>query len=335
MSEGWRKIRPTISTIAAKAGVSHSTVSRSLHGHPSIPAATRERIGAIARDLGYRPNVLARGLVTRRSGVVGVVVGEITNPFFPELIERLGHHLSARDRQMMVFHVGSERSVADSIRSLLQYQIDGCIIASASINSQVAQICAEADLPVVLINRVATGSCAAISCDNRDGGRAVAEALIAGGHRRLAFIAGREDTSTSIEREAGFTEALRRHGLDLHAREVGGFTYDGAFSAARRLLAGPRPDAIFAANDIMACGVIDALREANVRVPDHISVVGFDDIAVASWPSYRLTTVSQPIEAMIERAVDYLFRRIDDPMIPPESIYIRGDLIPRASARLG
>ena len=159
--------------------------------------------------------------------------------------------------------------------------------------------------------------------------------LMESGHHQVAFVTGSHDTSTSLERERGFREELKKHGLEPYI-EMGKFSYQGAFDAARRLMKLPKsPDAVFCANDIMAIGVLDALRHAEQKkVPEEVSVIGFDDIPMAAWPSYNLTTIRQPIERMIDYTVNDLLDRINQKTIVPKQELVRGDLVVRSSAKL-
>jgi DNA-binding LacI/PurR family transcriptional regulator len=165
----------------------------------------------------------------------------------------------------------------------------------------------------------------------------LARLLLGGGHQRFAIIRGNPDSSTSIERERGFAEMLKNHGIDFDLRINGGSTYEGGFAAGRMFAEMPRdrqPDAIFAVADIMAMGVVDALRIGGIRVPDDISVVGFDGIAQGAWPAYAITSVQQPIAAMVSRGLDLLTARIGTSTVPDEVVLLRGELILRRSARL-
>ena len=163
----------------------------------------------------------------------------------------------------------------------------------------------------------------------------VARVFLDAGHQRLAFLAGSEDTSTSVGRERGFTDYLQEQGV-TPLREVGDYTYRRAYEATLRLLDYPeRPDAIFCANDIMAIGALEAIRSGRgLHVPEDVSVIGFDDIAMAGWPSYNLTTIRQPVVPMMDESVEDLLRRIDDPEAPCVNRLIPGDLVVRGSVRL-
>ena len=328
---------PTVISISKLAGFSPSTVSRALKGDARISEKTRATIVAIAHELGYAPNAYARNLVTRSSGVVGIVLDRVANPFYGELVERLHHRLVGIGKYPMIlqFEGGSLEREMEAIQPILQYRMDGCIIASAPLTSKAAEVCERHRLPMVMINRVAKDHSCAVSCNNYKGGHLVGQLLVDAGHTRIAYVAGRKDTSTSEDRESGLRQALQKVGLDLVGLTHGHYTYEGGLAAAQELLgAKTLPDAIFAANDIMALGVIDAVRDAGLTVPGDISVIGFDDIQAARWHAYRLTTVAQPVDAMITRALELLVERMKNPDLQGEDISIQGELRVRQSARL-
>jgi len=219
---------------------------------------------------------------------------------------------------------------------VLQYRVDGLIITSATLSSEMADECARSGVPVILFNRYVRGAnVSAVCCDNVEGGRSVADHLLDTGHRRLAYIAGKENTSTNIDREKGFTNRLRERGILHWLREQGEYTYESGYEAAKRLLQQDNPpDAIFCANDIMALGAIDAARHVvGLKVPEDVSIVGFDDIPTANWPSYSLTTIRQPVNQMIEATIELLLERFETPDIEPVLQLVPGPLIQRASTR--
>ncbi|WP_246441436.1 LacI family DNA-binding transcriptional regulator [Xanthobacter tagetidis] len=326
--------RPTVETISAEAGVSVSTVSRALRNDPRISAERREAIAAIAQRLGYTPHANARALVTRRTGIVGFVTGSRSNPFYPQLLETLVERARLRALRIMPLHMSRDPLSESSIQALLQYQMDGCIITSAELSSRAADICQANEVPLVMVNRVPRLHGCAVSCNNFAGGEMIGAFLAAGGHRRIAIVLGTPNASTSSEREAGASQAAARAGLEILARVAGHSTYAGGFEAASVLWSLPeRPDAIFCVNDIMAFGMMDGLRRLGVRIPEDVSVVGFDDVDQASWGAYDLTTVAQPVGDMVDRALDMLDMRIRRPGLAPEIAYLGGLLKVRSSAR--
>lgn len=328
--------RATIETISKVVGVSPSTVSRALKGDTRISDRRRNAIVAAAEDLGYFPNANARSLATRRSGLIGLVTGDFSNPFFSELLTEMVRKTSERGQRLMMLHMGAEAPSEATIEALLSYQMDGCIISSATLSSRAAEICHKHSVPLVMINRVPRLHGSAVSCNNFDGSRLLVRLLVATGHRRIAVIAGTPNASTSEDRIGGALAALAEAGLGALDHKKGPSSYERGFVAATELMTAPvRPDAIFAVNDITAMGVVDAVRQLGFDVPGDVSVTGFDDIRDAARPSYALTTIAQPVGAMVQRALDILDLRMRDPHGAGEQSYIEGDLIVRKSVALG
>lgn len=289
-------------------GVSQSTVSRAFTPGASVAPAVRARVMQMAETVGYRPNVIARSLSTRRSNIVGVVMSNMTNPFYPEVLTRLSHALQQAGLQTLLFPVPPGQAVDSQLPLLLQYQVDAVVIASARLSSEMARCWTATGRPAVLFNRTVPGApVASVSCDNVGGGRAVADFLIGAGRRRPAFVGGRTDTSTHRDRRRGFLGRLAELGVALHAEIAGReYSYEAGFAAARAL-APLGADCVFFANDILALGGMDALRsELGFHVPDDIAVVGFDDIPLAAWPAYALTTLAQPLDEMIRATIAIL-----------------------------
>lgn len=327
--------RVTSVDVARRAGVSQSTVSRALADDERLTRETKDRVLEVAREMGYRPNAIARSLITRRTNIVGLVTSDLTNPFFPHVLEVFTGRLHREGWRVLLFTAGAGEDLDDLLPQVLSYQVDGLVIASAGLSSSMARECVRRGTPVVLFNRYAPDSGAsAVSCDNFQGGRMIADRLLDAGHSRLAYIAGREDSSTNIDRERGFSKRLRERGVKDFLREPGRYTYESGFEAAKRLLLGRNPpDAIFGANDITAMGALDAARELGWRVPEDVSVIGFDDIPAASWSAYNLTTVRQPTNDMIARSISLLLERIESPGLAPSLEFLPGALVERGSVR--
>jgi DNA-binding LacI/PurR family transcriptional regulator len=228
--------------------------------------------------------------------------------------------------------------VEQALPTALQYQVDGLIITSATLSSTLAKACARSGTPVVLFNRYASSDDVhVVRCDNVLGGRLVADALLDAGHRRLAYIAGEEGSSTNRDREQGFVERLRERGQALAFRESGGdYTYEAGYAAAQRLLqAEEPPDGIFCASDLIAMGALDLAHcERRCGVPEDLSIIGFDDIPMAGWPGYHLTTVRQPVEEMVQATIQVLLQAIEAPSAEPVIRVIAPTLVVRASARV-
>jgi DNA-binding LacI/PurR family transcriptional regulator len=319
--------------VAARAGVSRSAVSRVFTPGASVSPKTAKKVREAAEALGYRPNVLARAMLTGKSRIIGLVVAYLDNHFYPQALELLSGALEREGYHVLVFMASQTAGEIDEVvEQILDYQVDGLVLASVALSSDLARRCRASGVPVVLFNRRqgAVGELAVVS-DNRAGGRMAAEHLIALGRRRIGYVAGWEGASTQRDREAGLMEALRAAGLGLFAREVGDFDPDAAREAARAMFATrDRPDAVFVANDYMAFMVMDVLRfELGLRVPEDVAVVGFDDVPTAGFPAYDLTTVRQDSAAMVTATVAALMTEIrgtraEAPHPLPVSLVVRG-----------
>lgn len=323
--------------VAERAGVSRSAVSRVFTPGASVSKGTAEKVRRAAHELGYRPNVLARSLITGRSRIIGLVVAYLENQFYPEAIERLSKALQERGYHVLVFMASNDQETTEQvIAELLDYQVDGILVASVGLSNDLTRRCEAAGIPIVLFNRDQPDErLSSVTSDNRAGGRKLADFLLAGGHSRIGHIAGWEGASTQIDREAGFRAGLAAAELSLVAREVGNFSFEGAQRAARAMFdCDAPPEAVFVTNDHMAFAVMDVLRhELGISIPGEVSVVGYDDVQIASWGSYDLTTVRQRANVMVEQAIDILLTRIDRPDTPPRRVRLDGPLIIRGSAR--
>ncbi|MEM7711178.1 MAG: LacI family DNA-binding transcriptional regulator [Pseudomonadota bacterium] len=330
--------KPTSSDVARHAGVSQSAVSRVFTPGASVSPDMAKRVRAAAETLGYRPNALARGLITGRSRIVGLVVAYLDNPFYPDAIEKLSNALQAQGHHLLIFTTGKQGIDTDRVvQDLMDYQVDGLILASITITAELTKRCADARIPLVLFNRGLPGSgLSAVTSGNQAGGRRIAEFLAAGGHTRIAHISGFDGAQTARDRLLGFRAGLDDAGLGLHALAPGKFDRATAAEAARTLMdRSDPPDAIFVANDHMALAVMDTLRHDLGRdVPGDVSVVGYDDVPMAAWPAYDLTTLRQPTRRMVDATVTRLMAQIETPGTPHRRVEIDGPLVVRGSARI-
>lgn len=340
-------VKKTIITsvdVARHAGVSQSAVSRAFSKVPTrstVSESTREKIFRAANELGYRPNALARSLITQRSRIVGVLFSYLDNPFYANALELICHNLQAKGYHALVFMMPDTlHDVEATVSDILEYQVDGVITASVELSSKVCDDCREQGVPVVMLNRIQDDPrLSSVTTDNVGGGRLAAAALMVSGHERIALIAGWEGASTSRDREFGFVAELNAGGRSLFARAVGHFDLERTAQATRDLFGQPEgkhPDAVFIANDYMAVRAMDVLRfELGLRVPQDVSVIGFDDTVMASLPTYNLTSVRQPISAMVDAALRLLFERIENRDTEPAHLILRPLLVERGSVRAG
>ena len=327
----------TSAQVAKLAGVSQSAVSRVFTPGASVSIKTTTKVKEAALSLGYRPNSIARAMVSGKSRMIGVVVAYLENQFYPEALERLSNCLQEKGYHVLIFMAGKDRQSIDNvIEEILDYQVDGIIAASVSMSSGLSERCRTAGVPMVLFNRAQDEpNMSAITSDNIEGGKKIAKFLISSGHKKISYIAGWEGASTQRDREAGFISILNHAGLSLHSRKVGNFVFEDSREATRSMFFNNPPEAVFVANDHMAFAVMDTLRyELGLKIPDDVSVVGYDDVPAASWPSYSLTTVQQPVNIMVRETVEILIEKIENPEARPQKIKVDGPLILRKSAKI-
>jgi DNA-binding LacI/PurR family transcriptional regulator len=326
---------PSGQDVAALAGVSQAAVSRAYTPGANIADATRARVILAAKKLDYRPNLLARSLITGRSGIIGVVMGNPRNPFVTVALESLSERLSKIDKQIMIFTSDDQGCVADNhVEDLLKFRVDALLLMAANLSPELVARCKASRIPVIFFNRMSRkpDGMWSVNGDNRHGARKIAEHLLQQGYRRLAYMAGFSNSTTNQERQSAFTEYVTGQGLPPPQYIDGHFQRLGMMAAARTLLSQPRrPDAIFCASDYMAMATIEVARhEFGLSIGGELGVVGFDGIEQASWPTFDLTTYEQPVYTMIDSVVAIL----DDPSPDrAERVSLKGILKCRGSTK--
>ncbi|MDJ0821049.1 MAG: LacI family DNA-binding transcriptional regulator [Paracoccaceae bacterium] len=322
--------RVTSRAVAERAGVSQSAVSRVFSG-ASASARTVEKVRKAAEELGYRPNVLARSLITGRSRIIGVVVAYLDNPFYPDALERLSRALQEEGYHSLVFIAPEGHNDTDRvIQQMLDHQVDGIIAASVGLGDELAARCKSAGIPVVLFNRgQPEANLPQVTSANHAGGRRVAEHLVAIGRQRIGHVAGWQGSSTGRDRTEGFLTGLSEAGIAPTGVVPGDYRRDKAAEVAEELVT-QGADALFVGNDHMAFAVMDHLRFImGWRVPEDVAIVGYDDVPMAAWAGYDLTTIRQPVGQMVEATVTALLAALDG--ATPGAQEINGPLIIRGS----
>ncbi|WP_018086710.1 LacI family DNA-binding transcriptional regulator [Desulfurispora thermophila] len=330
----------TIKDIAKKAGVSYATVSRALNNRPEVNEKTRREIQKLAEEMGYKPNALARSLVTRESKTLGLIIPDITNPFFPEVARGVEEAAAQAGYSVFLCNTNWEEEKERKYLALLEEKrVDGIILASViQDGQQMIEHIASSNVPLIMINRILKNvNTHYVVIDNVRGACLVMEHLIENGHRDIAFIGGLSHVEATQERLQGYKMMLGAYDLPVRPEliRLGSFKRESGYQNALELLRlSPRPTAIFAANDILALGVLQAAADLHLQVPGDLAVVGFDDIPFASYTEVSLTTVAQPKYAMGEMAAKILIEEIKEgPSREKKKIVLQPELIIRRSSQ--
>jgi LacI family transcriptional regulator len=326
----------TIKDVAREAGVSVASVSRAMNGGSGVTAETGRRIREAAQRLRYVPHAAARMLITRRTNTVGALLPDLYGEFFSELIR--GIDLAARARGLHLLVSSSHDDAADAADALraMQGRVDGLLLMSPHADADFLRQNLPHGLPTVLMNtRLAGTDYCALSVDNDGGARMMVEHLLSLGHRRIVFIQGPPGNRDASQRELGYRESLVRHAPDSPVAMLrGDFSEESGYRAGQQVLAmRPRPDAVFAANDMMAIGCMAALREAGIDVPGDIAVSGFDDVPMARYVTPPLTTIQVHIAELGGQAMALLGEQIDNPdsVVAGTHRHVDAGLVVRAS----
>lgn len=328
----------TIIDVAQEAGVSYATVSRVLNNDPHVKPETRERVVHSITRLGYTVNQQARNLAGGRSHVVGLLVPDLGTGYIGEIMRGIDEALAVAEYDLMLYTTHRRKTKESAyVTSLTQGMTDGLLLVLPRDPEEYLASLRQRHFPYVLIDHQGIGDVeSAAGATNWQGGYDATKYLVDLGHRRIGFITGTMDLGCSRDRLEGYQAALRARGLliDPQLIQEGDFLQPTGFTAAQSLLALPeRPTAIFASNDVMAFGVMEAVRDRGLRIPEDVSIVGFDNIPQAVQVSPQLTTVQQPLADMGHEATRMLLTLIQDPERPYQRVELPTHLVVRASTR--
>ena len=324
---------PTMEDVAARAGVSRSLVSLVMQGSPRVSPHRRDAVLQAAGDLGYRPNAHARNLASRTTRSVGVLLSDLHNPFFAEIYDGVEAEAAEADFKLLV-NTGGRRPAGEkaAVETLLELRVDGIILAGARL-ATADIVTAARTVPVALVTRVVRDDAVDwVTSDDAHGAELAVEHLASLGHRRIAHIDGGRGAGAGARR-TGYRKAMARHGLAAGAIVVhGDYTEASGVAATRHLMEGAgAPTAIFAANDLCAAGVLSELDDLGLRVPGDVSVVGYDNTALAGMHTIGLTTIDQPRLAMGRQAMRALLDRMNGRSEPPMRSVLPPSLVVRST----
>ncbi|MGQ0561277.1 MAG: LacI family DNA-binding transcriptional regulator [Gemmatimonadota bacterium] len=310
----------TVRDVAEKAGVSVATVSRALNQSGRVSAQTRERVARVVAELKYRPNTAARSLITRRTGMLGVLLPDLYGEFFSELIRGLDSEAQARGFHLLLSSSHDHASEIETALNSMQARVDGLIVMAPAVEAHVLRLLVPHDLPVVLLNcALRHESLSSLAIDNYGGAYAAVQHLLTHGHTRIALVQGPPGNHDALERQRGYHAALADAclAIDRDLEMPGDFTASGGYAAALRLMAlASPPTAIFATNDATAIGAMSALRDSGIAVPEQVALVGFDNVSSTKYMIPPLTTVEVSISEFGALAVTRLvavLERADEP----------------------
>jgi LacI family transcriptional regulator len=330
----------TLEDVARKCGVSRSTVSRVVNGHPSVSPKVRERVLGVIRTTGYQPNAAARALASRRSWTIGLLLPHsvsflFTDPYYSHLTKGIAQTCNQSGYTLALFLVAAKEDEQRIFPRLSrQGLLDGVLVQSGHHGDQeIIGRLVDAGMPLVVIGRpFHSGQVSYVDVDNVKGAYRAVGHLVELGYQRIATISGPAISTVGIDRMKGYRKALLDRGRDVTISLIseGDFTEAGGYEAMRRLIPA-KPDAVFVASDVMALGAIRAAREAGLSIPADIAFIGFDDLPLASSADVDLTTVHQPVAELGTKAVELLLDRIENEPAPPRHIIMQTKLMIRGT----
>jgi DNA-binding LacI/PurR family transcriptional regulator len=318
--------------VARVAGVSQSQVSRTFSGSSKVSETTRKKVLEAAERLDYRPSLIPRIMLTHKSNLVAIVVGGLYNPFYSAVLEEFSTRFQAAGHQVLLVHVPNDHALDEVIPKLASYRVDAIVSALAILSPAGAATLAKLKIPVIAFNTAVNNEwVTTVSSENFEAGRTIADLFIARGARSFGFISGPSTSPASARRREGYEGRLREIDAGPLTIVRGDYRYEGGFAAALSMFGDTgRPDALFCANDLLAIGAIDALRERlGLRVPDDVLVAGFDDIPAASWASINLTTFTHDAAAMVSETLSIVLSAENGKPLATKPVVVSARLIER------
>jgi DNA-binding LacI/PurR family transcriptional regulator len=323
--------------VAEAADVSISAVSRAFTVGASVAPKKRAHIRQIAEGLGYMPNAFASSLTTQRSFLIAIISTNFRNPYFMEIFHRFTLKLQERNLRPLIVNLSEDLKYEQAILMLRQYRVDGVIVASSTLDPEFYVELEKLDVPSVVAFGRTRGKApfGTAMCDNEEGGAIAAEAMARHGYRKVGFLGGPQFATTTIDRRRGFLETARKLGLKIGEKFADRYSHEDGFATAEKMLEEwPLLEALFCGDDILAMGACDFVRSRlGRRIPEDIGILGFNDMSMARWPAYDLTTIRQPVESIVDNAIELVCGQIAAPEMETQMRVFRCELIERGTLR--
>lgn len=326
----------TLKDVAERAGVSRSAVSRTFTEGASVSTKTREKVEKAAQELGYSPNALASSLTTGRTKLIGLVLNNFRNPFFLEVFDLFTRQLQERGLRPLLVNLTDQTDPANSLRMLRQYSVDGVIVASSTLSPEFARAFRDAAIPVVhSFGRFASAPHVhVVGIDNAECGRMAARTLLRRGYRRIGFLGGPIEATSTVDRRAGFREVLQNApDVVLTESYATAYSFDAGRDEMTRLLSENPAEAYFCGDDVLSIGAMSALQTHGLKVPDEVGIIGLNDMEMARWENINLTTIRQPIPQIIEASIELITAMLDEPNRHPEARLFSCEIVERGTLR--
>ncbi|WP_375228958.1 LacI family DNA-binding transcriptional regulator [Roseobacter sp. S98] len=326
----------TLKEVAERAGVSRSAVSRTFTDGASVSEKMRRKVEKAARDLGYSPNALASSLTTGRTKLIGLVSNNFHNPIFLQVFDLFTRGLQDRGLRPLLVNLSDETDPEASVRMLRQYSVDGAVVASSTLSPEFAKAFRDARVPVVhsFGRHTTTPEVHVVGIDNVECGRMAARTLIARGYRRIGFLGGPEDATSTQDRFAGFMGELEKHpGLTLSHSFAEAYSFNAGRAEMLRLLSRKPAEAYFCGDDVLSIGVLSAITDSGLSVPDDIGLIGLNDMEMAGWQNINLTTIHQPIRQIVNSSIELMVAMLDEPDRYPEARIFPCSIVERGTLR--
>jgi len=328
----------TLKDVALSAGVSRSAVSRTFTEGASVSAKTRKKVEKAAAELGYRPNFLARSLTTRRTKMIGLVSNNFHNPIFLQVFDLFTRGLQQRGLRPLLVNLTDETDPEESVKMLQQYSVDGVIVASSTLPQGFSRAFRDAGVPVVhsFGKFSASPHVHIVGIDNQQSGRMAARCLIEKGYKKIGFMGGPQSATSTQDRLAGFLEeAAKNPEVEVSFSYAEAYSFDAGRKEMLQLVQNNPAEAYFCGDDVLSLGALSAIETAGLSVPDDIGIIGLNDMEMAGWESFNLTTIHQPVKQIISSSIELIVSMLDEPDRYPETRLFPCHIVERGTLRKG